>query len=84
MPLPLWKVLFKFSQTQPTATVTCEECYMILDYLADQAARGADWPGLLRTAREHMARCPGCREHYLQRLRELETRLEQKDPTSDV
>jgi len=46
---------------------------VILEYLADQAARGTPWETLHQMAREHLARCPGCREYHWGRLRELKT-----------
>ena len=72
MSSPLWKILLKLRQNQSDASLTCDECFVILDYLADQAARGTPWETLQQMAREHLARCPGCREVHWGRLRELE------------
>jgi uncharacterized protein with PIN domain len=72
MSSPLWKILLKIRQTQSYAPLTCDECFAILEYLADQAARGTSWETLHQLAREHLARCPGCREVHWRRLRELE------------
>lgn len=52
--------------------LTCDECFRLLEALADLAAQGAD-PAFLRAAlRRHLRRCPDCRRHHLRRLAELE------------
>lgn len=58
-----------------TVSLTCDECFAILEYLADEAANGAD-PRILREAvRRHLEHCPDCREHHRLRLSALQTRL---------
>lgn len=82
--MSLWRVLLKLTSRRADATLTCDECFLLLDYLADQAANGADADRLLRTARQHLARCPRCREQHLQRLRELEAELARQAEPEDV
>ena len=55
------------------ASSLCEDCIAILDYLADQAARGADPESLRQAVQKHLARCPDCHEQYHEWLRELES-----------
>ncbi len=70
--MSLWRILLK-SQAQPDTPLTCDECFAILDYLADQAARGADAASLRQAVQKQLARCPDCREQYGEWLRELES-----------
>jgi hypothetical protein len=68
--MTLWRILLK-TQAQPDARLTCDECIAILDYLADQAARGADLESVRQAVQKHLARCPDCREQYDEWLKEL-------------
>lgn len=70
----LWRILLKLDETD--AELTCDECFVILEYLADQAANGVEKNHLLDQVREHVVKCPQCYEHHLQRLRELEAELD--------
>ena len=74
--MSLWQILLK-TQAQPDAALTYDECFAILDYLADQAADGANLESLRQAVYMHLARCPDCRERYLQRLGEMESRQAQ-------
>jgi hypothetical protein len=67
-----WRILLK-THAQPDAPLTCKECIAILDYLADQAARGANLENLWQVAQKHLVRCPDCYEQYREWLRELES-----------
>jgi hypothetical protein len=70
--MTLWRILLK-TQAQPDAPLTCEDCIAILDYLADQAARGADLDRLRQAVQKHLGRCPDCYEQYREWLKELES-----------
>lgn len=72
MSSPLWRILLKLRQTGWDTPLTCDECFAILEFLAEEAARGTSWKVIHQMAREHLALCPDCREHHLGRLRELE------------
>jgi hypothetical protein len=69
--MPLWRILLK-TQTQPEASLTCDECIAVLDYLADQATRGLALDRLSQAVHKHLSCCPDCRAEYLEWLRELE------------
>lgn len=71
MTRPLWEILAASSSSDDTQ-LTCDECFAILEYLADEATQGADPQILLQTARRHLAHCPDCRQHYEERLSRLE------------
>ena len=70
--MTLWRILLK-TRAPTDAPLTCQECIAILDYLADQAAQGADLESVRQAVQKHLARCPDCREQYDKWLRELES-----------
>ncbi len=72
---PLWQTLAEAAEPGQTITLTCDECFQILEALAEAAAAEADPHGLRRAARRHLAHCPDCRDRHLQRLSELEAKL---------
>ena len=69
--MSLWRILLK-AQAPPAASLTCDECIAVLDYLADQATRGVDRDSLRQAVHKHLSRCPDCHAEYLRWLRELE------------
>lgn len=70
--MTFWQILLK-TQVPTDAPLTCDECIAILDYLADQAAQGADLEIVRQAMQKHLARCPDCHEQYDEWLRELES-----------
>ena len=78
LPRPLWEILLAAESNNPRE-LTCDECFAIIEYLADELADGADSQTIKRAARQHLTHCPDCRQHHERRLREIETMLaEQK------
>ncbi len=71
---PLWQILTRAAHS-PNTTLTCEECFVALEYLAELASARGDPDELWKAAQRHLARCPDCREHHLQRIKELESQL---------
>lgn len=71
---PFWQTLVAADSGENIA-LTCDECFIILEYLAEEAAEGADLQTLQKAAQHHLSHCPDCREHYLKRLIELEAQL---------
>lgn len=59
------------SESDQSVKVTCDECFNILDYLADEAKRGIDLNVLREALHRHIEHCEYCREHHLRRLEEL-------------
>ncbi|MGD9092798.1 MAG: hypothetical protein PVF74_08105 [Anaerolineales bacterium] len=56
-------------------SLTCDECFAVLEYLAMEAMNGAKEMLLKRALQKHLEMCPDCREHHLERLRLLEERM---------
>ena len=71
---PFWQTLVAADSDESIA-LTCDECFIILEYLAEEAAEGADLQTLQQAAQHHLTHCPDCREHHLKRLIELEAQL---------
>ena len=71
---PLWQILTRAAEV-PNSVLACDECFAALKYLADWLDAGGDPKVLWHAAQRHLARCPDCREHHLQRIHALEARL---------
>ncbi len=71
---PFWQTLVA-ADSGENIVLTCDECFAILEYLAGEAAEGADLQTLYQAAQRHLAHCPDCRTHHLQRLRDMEAML---------
>jgi hypothetical protein len=71
---PFWQTLVA-ADSGENIVLTCDECFTILEYLAEEAAEGADLQTLQKAAQHHLTHCPDCRAHHLKRLIELEAQL---------
>jgi hypothetical protein len=71
---PFWQTLVA-ADSDENIVLTCDECFAILGYLAEEAAEGADLQTLQRAAQHHLSHCPDCRAHHVKRLTELEAQL---------
>lgn len=74
--------LFEIFSLSPTAesdiTLTCDDCFAILDYFVDLVIDGFTLEEIKKPLLHHMNHCPDCREHYLQRINEIEEQLKQR------
>ena len=48
--------------------LTCNECFAVLELLAEAARMGIDLDRLEQLARQHMAKCPECQDQFKKRL----------------
>lgn len=69
---PFWQILVVAAEHGAKVPLNCDECFTLLEYLAEAAIQGADKRYLLEAVKRHVQRCPDCREHHLERLRHLE------------
>lgn len=70
---PLWRLLLTATSQKEVVTLNCDECFLILEYLADMCVRAGVSLDLLRVmTQNHLSCCPDCREYYWQRVRQLE------------
>ena len=72
MAQPLWQLLIDSKSLQSDKGITCEECFMVLEYYADQLAAGADRDALHQPVLSHLARCPDCHSKFAFWLQQLE------------
>ena len=73
---PFWKILVVAAEHGARVPLNCDECFIILEYLAEAAVHGAEEYYLRDAVRQHIESCPKCREHHLQRLNELEAKFD--------
>ena len=72
---PFWQILIDFREPDQSTQLNCDECFLVLEYLVDQAIRGADTIFLRKIVEQHLDQCPDCREHHIQRIKTLEKTL---------
>ncbi len=80
---PLWRLLLSFLNERPEREFSCDECFSMLEYLADigaQNAVGQDHLQLL--IRRHLSVCPQCSEHYMQVIESMEQLVSPNPPGS--
>ena len=65
----VWQVLARAAQ-DPDAPLTCEDCVVVMDTLADLLTDGLPPEEVLVVADKYLRRCPNCHE-YQQALTEL-------------
>ena len=68
----LWRILVAFKERDLSASLTCDECFRYLEYIADDAIAGSDQTSLRNAVRDHLIICPDCIEHHLSRLENME------------
>ena len=68
----LWQILISVKESRNVDTLTCDECFAFMEYLAEEASSGAEENTLQIAIRQHLAKCPDCHEHHLKRLEVLE------------
>ena len=72
MPRQLWELLIELEQVETDQSLTCTQCFAIVELLAMAIDLDTDREQLNRLVQRHLARCPGCRQTLWQRLEELE------------
>ncbi len=72
MTAQLWQILLKLQKEPAEADLTCDECFVLLDYLVSQIVAIPHSRSLQEVAHKHFQYCPNCREHHLQKLKVLE------------
>jgi len=65
----LWQILLR--ATAREEPLSCDDCFVFLDYLSDLLAEGMDPRAILPIAQKVMQRCPSCQEEYQHDMLEL-------------
>ena len=69
---PLWQLLLLTSDSRVVASLTCEECFALLEYDADRLAAGADPAEIHPSINRHLALCSSFRTQIDDWLEKLE------------
>jgi len=69
---PLWQLLMLISNQEKYIPLTCDECFTLLEYDADQLAAGGDMDRLRSATMHHLALCSKCHVEINNRLDRLE------------
>jgi hypothetical protein len=67
----LWQVLLHMAEGAKGESLSCEECFMLLDCVSDLLADGYAVDEVMPLADKYLQRCPQCQQEYLQDLYEL-------------
>lgn len=73
----LFEILIRSSMPGNDITLTCDECFVVMEYFADLVFDDVSLDDIRTTLIKHIKHCPDCREHHLQRLREIEEQWQQ-------
>jgi hypothetical protein len=71
MARPLWQILM--SLAEPESRFTCEECFAVMSFFADQLESGVDPDELHDPVARHLARCPECHVKMRDWIEELKS-----------
>lgn len=69
---PLWQILITLKDSGSSTSLTCDECFLVIENLADEALAGVNEEDLKSALKQHLRYCPECQEHHLRRLNEIE------------
>lgn len=72
MSRPLWQLLIETRNLKDNMHLTCDECFMVLEYDADLLVAGAHFDELQTAIRNHLALCSECQVELADRLEKLE------------
>jgi hypothetical protein len=72
----LWQLLIQTSNPEDGVHLTCDECFMLLEYDADLLAAGAQLEQIQSAVSQHLALCSECRQELSERLGKLEMHRE--------
>jgi hypothetical protein len=66
----LWQVLARAAEDD-TKALSCEECFILMDYFADLLTSGQAPREVFPLADRYLQRCPDCQQEYRQALDDL-------------
>jgi hypothetical protein len=72
MSYQLWEVMIKLEATRARDSLTCPECFAVIELLAEGAGLGVEYEQLAALARDHLSQCTDCREALMAQLERLE------------
>lgn len=72
MARPLWQLLINHADFGRELSLSCDECFTIMDFFADQLVSGADPTSLRPSIKQHLSNCPDCRIKFNDWIEQLE------------
>jgi hypothetical protein len=66
----LWQVLLQATESRADR-LSCDECFLLIDYLSDLLASGYSPRSVLPLAERYLDQCPDCDDEYVKDLEEL-------------
>ncbi len=72
MSRPLWQLLIQTRHIKDNMRLTCDECFMLLEYDADLLVAGSRFDELETAIRNHLVLCSECQVELVDRLEKLE------------
>ena len=72
MSRPLWQLLIETRQIKDNMRLTCDECFMLLEYDADLLVAGSSFDELQPGIRNHLLLCSECQVELADRLKKLD------------
>ncbi len=85
MTRPLWKTLLSLVPKNSNHSLTCDECFELLEYLIETSGSDSapelneDRQYLQDIATVHLQQCPHCQQHHLDMLNDMEAGLKRTD-----
>ena len=68
----LWQLLIQMRALKDDMHLTCDECFMLLEYDSDLLVAGVHFDELETAIRNHLALCSECQVELADRLEKLE------------
>jgi len=68
---PLWQLLQHGLNFDNEREFTCEECFLVLEFYADQLASEAKPEELRQPVHRHLVHCSDCHEQFLEWIKLL-------------
>ncbi len=70
---PLWQLLIDFYNPAATRRLSCEECFIVLDFLAEQLASDSHPEALQPLIKQKLAGCPNCQSKFVDWIKQMES-----------
>jgi hypothetical protein len=67
----IYEILLQASAPGNEITLSCDECFILMEYLADLNGVALSPDAIKKALLKHFDHCPGCYQHHLKRLNEL-------------
>jgi hypothetical protein len=80
----LWQVLVHMAEGARGESLSCEECFMFLDWLSDLLADGYRVKEVMPLADKYLKQCPECEQEHLRAMLEFYSGRDERAPAGRV